>query len=635
MSYVIVVANEDGTHYHPSHWSGDASLVVGRSSGADLTISDPGVSRRHCRLETGENNLRVTDLNSRNGTLVNGEAVDSAVLVPGDSFVIGNYQVTIGNPLPDAEGEYEEEDVRKNIVNEAFQRIVNSTLDPGELLRVLLDAIARGIGAWRGFVMLKKEDGDLVCEVSHLSEDAKPFLGKKGRENFPGSVLDQISTSLVEEVMEKGEGMITQNANDDPQLMEHSTVQKLSLKSLLVVPIEHEDRCLGVIYLDNPAAAGQFSNEDLETVVLVARKAAEPLSQSLAHQAKMEELEALKRENRRLRSSDDTEKPFDRIVGASEPMQEVFNAMERVVPTEMNVVLEGETGTGKELVARAIHKNGPRKNKPFKAANCARMDGSLLESELFGHTEGAFTGATGDKKGLFEQADGGTLFLDEIGEMPEDTQAQLLRVIENQNVRPLGGETEIPVDARVICATNRSLDDLMAEGTFREDLFYRLRESRISLPPLSERREDIPLLVDHFLSERAEETGEPEKIINDRVLQALMERSWPGNVRQLRNIVRQLAAFTGDQEEITMDAYREITDMETREASGTDADTARRNTVVRPLDAVEKETIIRALQETEGNKKKAAELLGIHRTTLYGKLEKHDIDPDQLVNSST
>ncbi len=339
---------------------------------------------------------------------------------------------------------------------------------------------------------------------------------------------------------------------------------------------------------------------------------------------------------------DDVRTRYGRIMGQSEPMQNVYRTLDHVTSAELNIVIEGETGTGKELVAREIHDRGLRSDGPFVAVNCARFSESLLESELFGYVAGAFTGAEGDHEGLIEQADGGTLFLDEIGEMSTGMQGKLLRVMETDRVRRLGAEEVKEVDVRFIGATNRPLKTLMDQDKFRDDLYYRLRDASVYLPPLEERREDIPMLVDHFLEEIAREKNEPKKRVDHETLLFLMNESWPGNVRQLRSKVRQMVIFSGDRQELRPSDMQDSSRFDKKQSEETTKKSPvqsshRKSTKqqqtdptpdpddVRALEDLEKAEIKKALLVTDGNKKEAAELLGIHRSTLYRKMKEYDL----------
>jgi len=340
---------------------------------------------------------------------------------------------------------------------------------------------------------------------------------------------------------------------------------------------------------------------------------------------KFEEHERLKRENKALKATIAERYSFNNIIAKSESFRSVFDVVRRLAPFNTTVLITGESGTGKELMARAIHESSPRRGKSFIAINCGAIPETLIESELFGHKKGAFTDASRDKKGLFEEASGGTLFLDEIGELPLHLQVKLLRSLQEQTIRRVGDEHDIPIDVRVISATLRNLEEEVKHGRFREDLFYRLNVVSIHLPPLRERTEDIPVLVEHFVRKHAKRLGISEKRVPPNVLKALLNYSWRGNARELENCLeRALVLSQGD--EFELEALPEHVQ------KGTPATTAA--TVVsddsnlsikQKTAALEIDLITRALEKTGGNRTHAAKILEIsHRTLLY-KLKEYNL----------
>jgi len=323
----------------------------------------------------------------------------------------------------------------------------------------------------------------------------------------------------------------------------------------------------------------------------------------------------LKKEIVRLKKEVESRYHFHQLIGKSGAMQRIYDVIERIRDSSNNVLITGESGTGKELVARAIHYSGLRKAGPFLAVNCAAIPETLLESELFGYKRGAFTDAKTDKKGLIFEAVAGTIFLDEITEMPPVLQAKLLRVIEERKIRPLGDTNSYPIDVRIISASNRDLKEMIHQGRFREDLYYRLKVIDIELPPLRERREDIPLLVRHFIDRFGKE---PKKIsgVAEEVMKILINYSWPGNVRELENVIQR--AITLGQHEIILPEDLPASMLQEADENLFEKGLRQKYTV----DQLEKEYIRRVLIEVEGNKSKAAEILGLDRKTLYRKLEE-------------
>ena len=307
---------------------------------------------------------------------------------------------------------------------------------------------------------------------------------------------------------------------------------------------------------------------------------------------------------------------FGEMVGASEPMRQIYSLIEQVAPSSASVLITGESGTGKELVARTIHNLSPRKNAPFVAINCSAIPESLMESELFGHERGAFTGAAGRRQGCFEMANGGTLLLDEIAEMPALLQAKLLRVLEERTVRRLGGSQEIPVDVRVLAATNRDPGEAVASGVFREDLLYRLNVITIELPPLRRRKEDVPLLARHLVRQLAQRHERPARQLSPAAVEALKSHHWPGNVRELRNVIER-AVIICSGESIERHHLAPYPLDQRARARSEDTITLPVGT---PIEEVERQMIVRTLQKTDNNKTRAAELLQISLKTLHNKL---------------
>jgi two-component system response regulator HydG len=322
-----------------------------------------------------------------------------------------------------------------------------------------------------------------------------------------------------------------------------------------------------------------------------------------------------------LRQQVDEKYGLEGIIGNSPAMQRVLQTIRQIAPTHIPVLITGESGTGKELVAHAIHRNSPRSGKPFKPLNCAGLSASILESELFGHVRGAFTGAERDREGVFEYADGGTLLLDEIGDMPMEMQAKLLRVLESGEVVRVGSNEPRHVDVRLISATNHDLTELIQDNRFREDLLYRIRGAEVHLPPLRERREDIPLLARHFVQQFAEQMDKEVQEIDEQAQTALMQYDWPGNVRQLLNVVQNMVAICDSS---TIEARH--VPPELRQAAGVESEHEGLDAMAgMSLEQIEKQAIRNTLRLTEGNREKAAAMLGIGERTLYRKLKEYGL----------
>jgi two-component system response regulator HydG len=342
---------------------------------------------------------------------------------------------------------------------------------------------------------------------------------------------------------------------------------------------------------------------DMDELIFKAKKA--------LHYRQLEEENILQKERLGIRFD------FSSIIGTSPRMKELFETLSMAAPTEATVLLLGESGTGKELVANAIHQNSPRKEKPYVKVNCAALPETLLESELFGHEKGAFTGALDKKQGRFERADGGTLFLDEIGEMSPPTQTKILRVLQEREFEAVGGMKTIKVDVRIIAATNKDLAEELKKGKFRDDLYYRLNVVPITIPPLREHTDDIPLLAEHFLRIYSEKNKRKIKGFGTGVMDVFIGYSWPGNVRELENIVERTVIMTREDTITLGDLPAGITGPQ-REKDRTPPPTSLRD--------VERETILKTLHQTGGNRTQAARILGITRKTLQNKIREYSID---------
>lgn len=374
-------------------------------------------------------------------------------------------------------------------------------------------------------------------------------------------------------------------------------------------------------YINKP-----WEPDDLRIII---RRAAEQHQLVMENRRLVKELEAanqrLQAENISLQKEVEKHYVFDNIVGASNAINNVFKLARKVIPTDTTVLLIGETGTGKELIAKAIHYNSQRKDKPFLAQNCAALPDTLLESELFGHTKGAFTGATTDKKGLFELADKGTLFLDEINDTSPAMQQRLLRVLQEGEILPLGSEKIIKIDVRVISATNVDLQKSIQDGKFREDLYYRLNVFPIRIPPLRERKSDIPLLSQHFVEKYSIKMGKRISGISDDAINYLANLNFPGNVRELENLIERSVTLADDNSPITAEqlALEPISEI--------NADLFKGNrlsgTLKETTESLEKKYIIETLKQNNGNISKTAQILGLSRPGLHKKMNRYKINP--------
>jgi Nif-specific regulatory protein len=422
--------------------------------------------------------------------------------------------------------------------------------------------------------------------------------------------------------MREGQAVLARNVMDDSQLGSRDSKGDILATSVICAPIRSEGKVLGVTHLYSTDAGKSTDPDDLEFTLAVADTVAVALENLGRQQALAENLNQIRDENVQLRERLGAE---SEIVGASDVMNQIARDVARAAPSRATVLIRGESGVGKELVARAVHFSSPRKKGPFVCLNCAALSETLLESELFGHEKGAFTGATERKIGKFEAADKGTLMLDEIGEMNAKTQAKFLRVLEGHPFERVGGSEAIKVDVRTIAATNRDLEKDVAEGTFRRDLYFRLHVLEIVVPALRKRPEDIPQLAEYFLHRFVAETGSKIKGFTPRAMEEMLRYRWPGNVRELKNVIERAVVLTRTQ-------YIDHTDLvlsALRTAGDTDmdmsADAREARNEPSSLADIEKQHILETLTQTGWNKSRAAIILGIERSTLDRKIRRYDL----------
>ena len=509
----------------------------------------------------------------------------------------------------------------------AINRKLNSSLRTRDVLEATMDAAIELTRAERGFLLEVPKDFD-----GDLSRVEVAIARNLDREKIGRSHL-KLSRGIAEEVIRTGSPVATIDASADERFSGHESVHAMRLKSVAAVPIQTPQGIIGALYLDNRFQRGRFAPDDIETLLALADQAALALSNARLHDELAQRARELEREQKRVeelaagqaRQIDDLVRQvqtkqevlehrydYGNIIGRSPAMQRVFALLDQVTDLPATVLIQGESGTGKELIARTLHFNSPRREGPFVAINCGALPETLLESELFGHKRGAFTGAERDREGLFVAARGGTLLLDELGEMPASMQVKLLRVLEQREVRPLGSTSDIPIDIRLVCATNRPLRRLVSEGEFRADLFYRLGVVELDLPPLRERLEDIPTVAEHLLERIAESSGRPALALTPSALRGLMTYHWPGNVRQLENTLTKALLLTSG-EAITLADL----DLPTLTPSPREAALDREG-----FEREEGARILATLRAERWNVSKVARLLGIPRPTLYRKLKR-------------
>jgi transcriptional regulator with GAF, ATPase, and Fis domain len=495
-------------------------------------------------------------------------------------------------------------------------RAVTSTLDLNELLVRIMDAVVQIAVADRGFLMLCQEDGKLHFEIAR----------SKDQTTLPPDEF-KISFGIAEQAVQNRKAVWVLDAAGSSLFAERKSVRDLALRTVAALPILNAGRILGVLYVDSNSIAHEFTPEDIAVLEGFAALVAVALENARLHESLKESKNRLEIENLNLRRALKEDVRYGLLVGRSPRMQRVIELLEKVIPTQVSVLISGETGTGKELVARAIHLNGPRKDKNFIAVNCGALPEPLLESELFGYKKGAFTGANEDRVGLFEAADQGTLFLDEVGEMPSSLQVKLLRVLQDSLIRRVGDTVSRKIDIRLITATNRDLKVEVEGGRFRQDLFYRMNVVPIEMPPLRERGEDILLLAQHFLDLFSKQQMKPVRGLTTEARELLLRYAWQGNVRELENAMARAVALA-DEGAALEPALFGLGATVTRRWDG-------QHTLRETLDAVEAETIREALRQCESNVSRAARALGVSRQHLHNRMNSHGIRRARVLNETT
>jgi transcriptional regulator with GAF, ATPase, and Fis domain len=481
------------------------------------------------------------------------------------------------------------------------------------LLENIMDTILEVAIGERGFLILIGEDGHLEFPVARHID----------RVEIEDPAFES-SRSIIESVIEKREAICLTSAMEDATFSAAASVQRLGLRSVVCVPLVSDERLVGAIYMDNSLVSGVFTEKDVALLNALGRQIAAGIEKALLFRKLERREEELARQIR-------GKYHFDEIVGSAPSLVNVLKLTAEVADTDATVLIQGESGTGKELIARAIHLNSRRAQKPFVALNCAAIPEHLLESELFGHVRGAFTGALDSKPGKFELADGGTLFMDEIGDMSMSLQMKILRVVQEREVERLGSNRPVRVDVRILAATNRDLRAMVREGKFREDLFHRLNVINIVLPPLRERPEDILPLAESFLAPQARELGREITGFSPGAIRCLTGYSFPGNVRELENMIKRAAILTRGSvvtEEHLPDYVRgaESASAAITPVTSQDLLEAKRRAREEAYERVERPFLEQALRRAGGQVSRAAAETGMNRVQFHGLLKKYGLD---------
>ncbi len=566
---------------------------LGRDPENDVAVDDPGLAPTalHVHYDGKEYAAAAHD----GEMIVNGKRRSSHRLARGDRIRIGGSELSfdpVRTPVPDRARSGQRLVALDALVR--FSERLFAATDVPSLLDELLDALLDVTQADKGFLILL-EDGEMSVRAAR----------NVARESIEGA-LERVSDSIVQRVVQTRRPLVVADALHDAEWSGSSSVVNLKLCSVLCAPLLQKGEVFGVIYLGNDDVVSLFDDRALEALTVFSAQASLLLENALL-------LDSLRRENVALREEVSSRR-FGDLVGAGSSMREVYRRIEKVASTDVSVLVTGETGTGKEIVAREIHRRSPRGTGPFVAVNCGAIPESLLESELFGHAKGAFTGAVATRGGRFQAAHGGTLFLDEVGEMPPALQVKLLRALQERAVTKVGDTRPEPVDIRVVAATNKQLEEEIRRGAFREDLYYRLHVVGIALPPLRERGDDVVVLARWFLQRFAKEFGSRVRGFTPSALVAMRKYAWPGNVRELENRVKK-AAVLADRALVSAD------DLDLR------AD------VLEPIlplaqakEEFQRRYINDVLERNGGNRTKTAKDLGVDPRTIFRHLERQEAE---------
>ncbi len=605
-------------------------ITIGRESASSISLNHASVSRRHCLIRREHDDFKILDLDSYNGTFVNGIPVKEQTLIHADQLRIGSIELLFLTEEGEqtTSGHLVRWDDSDPLTQSAKQLLTETLLHPTEQILVTDPAhermardlgvvlrIATRINQLRHTQELVREILDAIFEI--IPVDRGAILLGRGEKDFSSVYAkhrDQqnqpvrVSRTVVERVMRERVAVLTNDIQTSESLKSADSLMAAQISSLMCVPLIVVEKLLGAIYLDTSDPVVRFDEAHLQLLAGIAGMSAVSLENA-------RQIEWLEDENSRLRS---TLAIDHNMIGESPAAQEVYRFIQRVAPAKSAVLICGESGTGKELAAHAIHANSPRAAQPYVPINCAALTETLLESELFGHEKGAFTGAIGRKHGKLEVAHGGTVFLDEIGEMTMAMQSRLLRFLQDHKIERLGGTRSIELDVRIIAATNRNLEEMIKNGTFREDLYHRLNVVKLTMPPLRDRRDDVPLLASYFTVKYANECKRSVTGITPEARALLQTYDWPGNIRELENAIER-AVVLGSADTIGVeDLPGRVRDL----ADGGSQIAVNYNDAVKDA---KRQIILNALAQSQGNYTEAAGVLGIHPNNLHRIIRTLDL----------
>jgi Nif-specific regulatory protein len=609
-------------------------ISIGREPDNQISLLDSLVSRRHCIIQKNGEGFLLRDLDSRNSTFVNQVPVNERLLADGDEIRIGKSILIFQGLSTKASGVHASLELDSAptpggptlILRKQDAIYLQPTLPLASVateralrdLKVLLD-FSETLNSVRGLAALQHKVLEAVLETSS-ADRAAILLTEQGTNGFSSAIgwdrrlgpnqPIQVSQTILNQVLGENLAVLCNDVPGDQALREAESLLAPRVRSVLSVPLEVQDKVLGALYLDTSSQNVRFDAELLQLVTALGNIAALAI-ENASH------VERLGDENRRLQQEINIQHS---MVGESQRMREVYQFVSRVAARESTVLIQGESGTGKELVARAIHKNSGRADRPFVAINCAAIVDTLLESELFGHERGAFTGAVGQKKGKLEIAEGGTVFLDEVGELAAPLQAKLLRVLQEREFERVGSTRPIKLDIRLIAATNVDLNEASHAGKFRQDLYYRLNVVSLEVPPLRTRPEDIPLLAAFFTARYSEKVNRRVAGISPKARACLLRYPWPGNVRELENAIER-AVVLGSTELILPEDLPDSILEET--ASSEEPITA----LHEGIREAKKKLIEQAIEQANGNYTEAAGILGVHPNHLFRLIRTLKLTP--------
>lgn len=643
----------DGTSWRDVVRLRDGQIVtIGRSATNRIVLHDEACSRNHCELFYSANGWTLRDLESRNGTRIGEEAVTGdRVLSTGDIIVIGQCRLAFTEnleqppALPEGEDEalntrtatytgIEDEepailhrslrpefltgDVASSTVQAELTRLYQLGLEMGaarsrqDLIDVVLQSLVRETVADIAAILLAAPDGPEFPAPTDLH-----LAAWHSRHDLP---YRRVSDNLSRAVLSNREAILARDVSDDTQLAVFDSLGEMRAQSVVCTPIHHGERVLGLVHLYATNPDNVLDKQDLEFTLAVAGQLALAFDSQLERESLKSEVDQARNVNQTLRKQLESDQ---QLIGESQAMRELRDRIELIAETDASVLVRGESGCGKELISRMIHSHSPRREGPFVCLNCAALNESLLESELFGHEKGAFTGATDRKIGRFEQADQGTLFLDEVGEMSPSIQAKFLRVLEGHPFERIGGRKQIQVDVRILAATNRDLEEAVEEGSFRRDLYFRLHVAELIAAPLRQRREDVVLLAGFFLRKFVEKTGRVISGLTPEAEEVLTQYDWPGNVRELQNTMERTVILCRN--EVVRASDIQLSTLSSRLSTSEPVRAVSVSYEETSLADVEREHILATLDHTEWNKSRAAQILGIERSTLDRKLKRYHV----------